>query len=210
VNGAEPGDTMEIRITKIVMKDSGFNFNLPGKQFPIVGSVGVRVSRRPFPGTIAVGPDPNEPKEKAGPPIHDANSIASAKAKEVSAPVTRSNAMQARGFTSAVPVNQAFARLERRTQVWASRRCDREGLEPNEARLFEFHRDNVSILRKPRRLRLKRGECVFAEFLRRGAILTLLFSLDCFSDQCRVSRGIRHHYHQWQNHRRHWFTLVFR
>jgi hypothetical protein len=27
---------------------------------------------RPFPGTIAVGPDPKEPKEKAGPPIHDA------------------------------------------------------------------------------------------------------------------------------------------
>ena len=37
VNGAEPGDTMEIHITKIVMKDSGFNFNLPGKQFPTVG-----------------------------------------------------------------------------------------------------------------------------------------------------------------------------
>ena len=37
VNGAEPGDTMEIRITKIVMKDTGFNFNLPGKQFPTVG-----------------------------------------------------------------------------------------------------------------------------------------------------------------------------
>jgi predicted RNA-binding protein with TRAM domain len=37
VNDAEPGDTMEIRITKIVMKDTGFNFNLPGKQFPTVG-----------------------------------------------------------------------------------------------------------------------------------------------------------------------------
>src|SRR5216684_3701127 len=37
VNGAEPGDTMEIRIKKIVIKDSGFNFNLPGKQFPTVG-----------------------------------------------------------------------------------------------------------------------------------------------------------------------------
>jgi len=34
VNGAEPGDTLEIRIEKIVMKESGFNFNLPGKQFP--------------------------------------------------------------------------------------------------------------------------------------------------------------------------------
>ena len=30
VNGAEPGDTLEIRIKKIVIKDSGFNFNLPG------------------------------------------------------------------------------------------------------------------------------------------------------------------------------------
>ncbi len=97
VNGAEPGDTMEIRILKIVMKESGFNFNLPGKQFPTVGLLapefpeghvqyfkldvrtmttefkpGIVLPLRPFPGTIAVGPDPNEPKEKAGPPIHDA------------------------------------------------------------------------------------------------------------------------------------------
>jgi len=97
VNGAEPGDTLEIRIKKIVMKDSGFNFNLPGKQFPAVGLLasefpeghveyfkldlqtlttefkpGIILPLRPFPGTIAVGPDPNEPKEKAGPPIHDA------------------------------------------------------------------------------------------------------------------------------------------
>ncbi len=97
VNGAEPGDVMEIRIKKIVMKDSGFNFNLPGKQFPTVGLLasefpegrvqyfkldsatmttefkpGIILRLKPFPGTIAVGPDPNEPKEKAGPPIHDA------------------------------------------------------------------------------------------------------------------------------------------
>jgi acetamidase/formamidase len=97
VNGAEPGDTMEIRIVKIVMKDSGFNFNLPGKQFPTVGLLasefpeghvqyfkldsetmttefkpGIVLPLKPFPGTIAVGPDPAEPKEKAGPPIHDA------------------------------------------------------------------------------------------------------------------------------------------
>jgi acetamidase/formamidase len=97
VNGAEPGDTLEIRIKKIVMKDSGFNFNLPGKQFPTVGLLasefpeghvqyftletknmttefkpGIVLHLHPFPGTIAVGPDPNEPKEKAGPPIHDA------------------------------------------------------------------------------------------------------------------------------------------
>ncbi|HET7106228.1 MAG TPA: acetamidase/formamidase family protein [Candidatus Acidoferrum sp.] len=97
VNGAEPGDTLEIRIKKIVIKDSGFNFNLPGKQFPTVGLLaaefpeghveyfrldlktmtaefkpGILLHLKPFPGTIAVGPDPNEPKEKAGPPIHDA------------------------------------------------------------------------------------------------------------------------------------------
>ena len=97
VNGAEPGDTMEIHIRKIVIKDIGFNFNLPGKQFPTVGLLasefpdgyvkfftldpetmttefkpGITLHLKPFPGTIAVGPDPNEPKEKAGPPIHDA------------------------------------------------------------------------------------------------------------------------------------------
>ena len=37
VNDAEPGDTLEIRVKKIVIKDDGFNFNLPGKQFPTVG-----------------------------------------------------------------------------------------------------------------------------------------------------------------------------
>lgn len=97
VNSAEPGDTLEIHIRKIVMKDSGFNFNLPGKQFPTVGLLasefpdgyvkyfkldsktmttefkpGIILHLAPFPGTFAVGPDPNEPKEKAGPPIHDA------------------------------------------------------------------------------------------------------------------------------------------
>jgi acetamidase/formamidase len=97
VNRAEPGDTLEVRIIKIVMKGSGFNFNLPGKQFPTVGLLasefpdghvqyfkldsntmttefkpGITLHLKPFPGTIAVGPDPNEPKEKAGPPIHDA------------------------------------------------------------------------------------------------------------------------------------------
>jgi len=97
VNEAEHGDTFEIRIKKIVIKDDGFNFNLPGKQFPSIGLLaaefpeghvqyfkldpktmttefkpGIILPLRPFPGTIAVGPDPNEPKEKAGPPIHDA------------------------------------------------------------------------------------------------------------------------------------------
>jgi len=97
ITGAEPGDTLEIRIKKIVMKEDGFNFNLPGKQFPTVGLLpaefpeghvqyfkldpktmktefkpGIVLSLKPFPGTLAVAPDPNEPKEKAGPPIHDA------------------------------------------------------------------------------------------------------------------------------------------
>ena len=33
---------------------------------------GVMIDLQPFPGIIGVGPDPNEPKEKAGPPIRDA------------------------------------------------------------------------------------------------------------------------------------------
>src|ERR1700730_10811857 len=37
VSGAEPGDTLEIRILKIVPKPDAFNFNLPGKEFPAVG-----------------------------------------------------------------------------------------------------------------------------------------------------------------------------
>ena len=97
VNGAEPGDTLEIHIKKITPKAFGTNFHLPGSQFPTVGLLapefqqgfvryfyldwdkrqaefkpGVTIDLQPFPGTIAVGPDPNEPKEKAGPPIHDA------------------------------------------------------------------------------------------------------------------------------------------
>jgi acetamidase/formamidase len=97
VNGAEPGDTMEIKILKIVPKEYGQNFNLPGKQFPAVGLLpsefpegfiryykldlvkmqtefkpGIVMNLAPFPGIVAVGVDPNEPKEKAGPPIRDA------------------------------------------------------------------------------------------------------------------------------------------
>src|SRR2546421_7321426 len=34
VNGAEPGDVLEIRILRIVPKDFGQNFNLPGSKFP--------------------------------------------------------------------------------------------------------------------------------------------------------------------------------
>ena len=97
VTGAEPGDTLEVRILKIVPKADAFNFNLPGKQFPTVGLLaaefpdgfvrfykldlvkmqtefkpGIMIDLQPFPGTFAVGVDPNEPPAKAGPPIHDA------------------------------------------------------------------------------------------------------------------------------------------
>jgi len=97
VEGAEPGDTLEIHIKKIVPKAFATNFHLPGAQFPTVGQLapefpqgfvryyyldwekrqtefkpGIVIDLQPFPGTIAVGPDPNEPKEKAGPPIKDA------------------------------------------------------------------------------------------------------------------------------------------
>jgi acetamidase/formamidase len=97
VNGAEPGDTMEIRIKKIVPKAFGTNFHLPGAQFPTVGQLapefpqgfvrfyyldwekrqaefksGIMIDLQPFPGILAVGVDPNEPAPKAGPPIKDA------------------------------------------------------------------------------------------------------------------------------------------
>ncbi len=97
VSGAEPGDTLEIHILKIVPKEDAFNFNLPGREFPSVGLLaaefpegfvryykldlarmqtvfkpGIVIDLQPFPGTFAVGVDPNEPAAKAGPPIHDA------------------------------------------------------------------------------------------------------------------------------------------
>ena len=97
VEGAEPGDTLEIHILKIVPKADAFNFNLPGKDFPTVGLLaaefpegfvryykldlakmqtqfkpGIMIDLKPFPGTFAVGVDPNEPDAKAGPPIKDA------------------------------------------------------------------------------------------------------------------------------------------
>jgi acetamidase/formamidase len=97
VSGAEPGDTLEIHILKIVPKEDAFNFNLPGKEFPSVGLLaaefpegfvryykldlagmqtefkpGIVLDLQPFPGTFAVGVDPNEPAAKSGPPIHDA------------------------------------------------------------------------------------------------------------------------------------------
>jgi acetamidase/formamidase len=80
VEGAEPGDTLEIRILKIMPKDYGQNFNLPGKEFPTVGLLapefpegfvryykldlvkkqaefkpGITIDLQPYPGILAVG-----------------------------------------------------------------------------------------------------------------------------------------------------------
>ena len=91
VNGAEPGDVMEIRIVKIVPKSFGINFNLPGKDFPTIGALapempdgfikfftldlkkkqaefkpGIMLDLKPFPGTLAVGIDPNDPSPRKG------------------------------------------------------------------------------------------------------------------------------------------------
>ena len=91
VNGAEPGDVLEIKILKIVPKAFGTNFNLPGKEFPTIGALapefpdgwvkyfyldwdkrqaefkpGVVVDLRPFPGTFAVGIDPKDPSPRKG------------------------------------------------------------------------------------------------------------------------------------------------
>src|SRR5260370_8875277 len=97
VKGAEPGDVMEVRILKIVGKDVGTNFHLPGKEFPTIGLLasdfptgfvrfykldwrtrttefkpGVVLDLKPFPGILAVGGAPNKTKEKAGPPLKGA------------------------------------------------------------------------------------------------------------------------------------------
>jgi acetamidase/formamidase len=91
VTGAEPGDVLEIRILKIVPKKVGANFNLPGKEFPTIGALakefpegyvkyfdidwnaktaqfkpGITIPLRPFPGTLAVGIDPNDPSPRKG------------------------------------------------------------------------------------------------------------------------------------------------
>jgi acetamidase/formamidase len=91
VNGAEPGDVLEIRIVKIVPKAFGVNFNLPGTEFPTIGALasempegfvkflkldlqkmqaeykpGVNIDLKPFPGVIAVGIDPNDPSPRKG------------------------------------------------------------------------------------------------------------------------------------------------
>ena len=91
VNGAEPGDVLEIRILKIVPKKVGTNFNLPGKEFPTIGALakdfpegyvkyfdikpgaktvqfkpGIEIPLKPFPGTLAVGIDPDDPSPRKG------------------------------------------------------------------------------------------------------------------------------------------------
>src|ERR1700704_2952954 len=91
VEGAEPGDVLEVRILKIVPKPFGVNFNLPGKDFPTIGALapempdgfvrfmsldlktrtaefkpGITIDLKPFPGTLAVGIDPNDPSPRKG------------------------------------------------------------------------------------------------------------------------------------------------
>jgi acetamidase/formamidase len=91
VEGAEPGDVMEIRILRIVPKQVGTNFNLPGKDFPTIGALaaefpeghvqyfkldvknkraefapGIVLPLKPFPGTLAVGIDPDDPSPRKG------------------------------------------------------------------------------------------------------------------------------------------------
>ncbi|HET9626787.1 MAG TPA: acetamidase/formamidase family protein [Kofleriaceae bacterium] len=91
VTGAQPGDVLEIRILKIVPKKVGTNFNLPGKDFPTIGALpaefpdgfvkyfdidnkthttqfkpGITIPVRPFPGTLAVGIDPDDPSPRKG------------------------------------------------------------------------------------------------------------------------------------------------
>ena len=91
VNGAEPGDVLEIRILRIEPKPFAVNFNLPGKEFPTIGALasempdgflrfftldlqrrttefkpGITIDLQPFPGTLAVGIDPNDPSPRKG------------------------------------------------------------------------------------------------------------------------------------------------
>jgi acetamidase/formamidase len=91
VEGADPGDMLEIRILEIVPKRVGTNFNLPGKEFPTIGALapefpeghvhyfdldpdkpevefkpGILLPLRPFPGTLAVGIDPQDPSPRKG------------------------------------------------------------------------------------------------------------------------------------------------
>lgn len=91
VNGAEPGDVLEVRILRIEPKPWAVNFNLPGKEFPTIGALasempegyikffpidlqkrsiefkpGITIDLQPFPGTFAVGIDPDDPSPRKG------------------------------------------------------------------------------------------------------------------------------------------------
>ena len=91
VNGAEPGDVLEVRILRIEPKPFAVNFNLPGKDFPTIGALasempdgflrffnldlktrttefkpGIVLDLQPFPGTFAVGIDPDDPSPRKG------------------------------------------------------------------------------------------------------------------------------------------------
>jgi len=91
VEGAEPGDVLEIRILKITPKAFGANFSLPGKEFPTIGALapempdgflkyfyldldkrqaefkpGIVIELQPFPGVLAVGIDPKDPSPRKG------------------------------------------------------------------------------------------------------------------------------------------------
>jgi len=91
VEGAEPGDVLEIRILKITPKAFGANFSLPGKEFPTIGALapempdgflkyfyldldkrqaefkpGIVIELQPFPGILAVGIDPKDPSPRKG------------------------------------------------------------------------------------------------------------------------------------------------
>ena len=91
VNGAEPGDVLEVRILRIEPKPFAVNFNLPGKEFPTIGALasempdgfirffkldmktrtaefkpGIVLDLQPFPGTFAVGIDPDDPSPRKG------------------------------------------------------------------------------------------------------------------------------------------------
>jgi acetamidase/formamidase len=91
INGAEPGDVLEVRILRIEPKAWATNFNLPGKEFPTIGALasempeghikffpidlqkravefkpGINIDLQPFPGTLAVGIDPNDPAPRKG------------------------------------------------------------------------------------------------------------------------------------------------
>ena len=91
INDAEPGDVLEVRILRIEPKAWATNFNLPGKEFPTIGALasempeghikffpidlqkravefkpGINIDLQPFPGTLAVGIDPNDPAPRKG------------------------------------------------------------------------------------------------------------------------------------------------